>query len=594
MTRCLFVLALASFGAAWVELDPDLIPQVDDPLPIYSLGAPSFIPDQLLETILGTKLVQAEGSGTNDSKAYAYNGDTILGYVDRQTGETRVFPDYGSLEAVGHKAIDVKAATRPFEGAHSAMFPPDDTTVELVKGYSLVGSDLKDSGDEGSGTGASDASGSKISRRWNDDVPDSVYLTLGSVQRFVDCGGKKYPVCGPGSQATFGVATGDKVVSLSYLWRPAKKNGNFVKPFTKRQIVKHIKKALEAKAIISQGIKIYRVDTCFYDSGVGYLQPVYRILGDSYAHEKNKTLDTSKILRYFPIGEDSPEVLPDDTSETQAPPLEPEDTPRSLSNKRSLPSYFAARSMKRGIKPNVTVGRYVTRNDTYQAEFLANANGIWASLSTSSSINFVNQQYYWAYPWLYGGSLANSYVNSVNVAFTESHGANHLFSTWADSGSFDAVSIPGGLLDGGYGPNNGGALGYWVINSCEVIPARIDFATDPAPKRRAFDPWWPVFRGGLHAVLGWRTSPFFSDNVAVNTAKAMALGRPVASAWLDAAHTDPAFNGRPTYVGHSTGVVQPIGRAAVIYPCGHGSDVVWQLEGLGRPTCLTMRYWNND
>ena len=94
--------------------------------------------------------------------------------------------------------------------------------------------------------------------------------------------------------------------------------------------------------------------------------------------------------------------------------------------------------------------------------------------------------------------------------------------------------------------------------------------------------------------MGWRTSPFFSDNVAVNTAAAMALGRPVASSWLDAAHTDPAFNGRPTYVGHGTGVTQPNGRATVIYPCGRGSDRAWQVEDLGKPTCLEMRYYNND
>ena len=94
--------------------------------------------------------------------------------------------------------------------------------------------------------------------------------------------------------------------------------------------------------------------------------------------------------------------------------------------------------------------------------------------------------------------------------------------------------------------------------------------------------------------MGWRSAPFITDNVVMNTAKAIGLGRPVAHAWLDAAHTDPVYIGRPTYIKRWTRVRLPFGRAAVIFPCGRDGDRVGNLQRLGRPTCLRMRYWDNN
>lgn len=578
--RFLHVLVLARLAIAWVDLDPSLIPALPDTLPVLSLGSPSFLPDEWLQEIVANVAPGATifKGGPDNCTVYAYDGDDLIGFVNEKTGETRLFPDYAKIKAA-LKPIDIKHALSAL-GAGNQAFPVDDTHVELIKGSSLVGGTIFQSPED-----------ENSSKRWNDDPPESTFVAHGIAQRSVECGGNKYPVCGPGSQATFGVGPDNKIVSISYTWRAAKKSEKSVKVKAADKTVAAIKAALERTARKSSGLKIYHVDACFYDSGVAFLQPVFRVYG-TYADEKNNTITTTPILRYFPVGEKSLEDLPDGASEAETPPV---DAQTQTPSRRSVPNYFEARALQRAIKPTITVGRYVTRNATEQADFLANANVFWANLKGSSLINFVDSQYYWAEVRLYG-SQANTFVNSVNLVLTESHGGNHLFSTYSNWGDVDAVTIPTTLPATGYGPgpNNDGHLAYWIINACEVIPARIDYPNDPAPLRRAFDPWWPVFRGGLHAVMGWRTSPFFADNVAVNTATAMAQGRPVASAWLDAAHTDPAFNGRPTYVGHYTGILQPNGRASVIYPCGHGSDKVWQIENLGVPTCLEMRYFNND
>ncbi|KAJ2935103.1 hypothetical protein H1R20_g2013, partial [Candolleomyces eurysporus] len=585
-TRFLHVLLLSSLAVAWVELDPSLIPPVPELLEVYSLGDPSFLPHEWLEGIVGNVAHGVKFTKRDDdsSKVYAYNGEELVGFVDKNTGETRVYPDYANIPAAKNP-IDIKHALKIFEHGKEG-FPADDTHLELIKGASLVGSTLKDTPDHGN-----------YSRRWNDEEPESTFLTHGILQRRIEAAnGQKFLFCGPGSQANFGVGPDNKIFSLSYRWKPAKKSGKKVKAKPAEKVAQAIKKAMEGK----RRVKVKRVDTCYYDSGVQFVQPAYRVLAESIPEDDgNNATGRNQILRFFPIGEELVEnVFPEGPSSEEEPPVEPKDNKHTQAVRSVKPNYFEARASlyERVIKPTVTVGRYVTRNDSDQAAFLENANGFWGNLAASTSlVNFVNSQYYWAYPWLYGSS-ALSFVNSVNVALTESHGTNHLFSTWKNSGSFETVDIPSTLPSDGYGPGPSdlGRLAYWLINACEVIPTRIDFPSDPAPIRRAFDPWWPVFRGGLHAVLGWRTSPFFSDNVAVNTATAMAQGRPVASAWLDEAHNDPVYANRPTYIGHVTGVEQPNGRPTVIYPCGRGSDKVWQVENLGRPTCLEMRYYNND
>jgi hypothetical protein len=94
-----------------------------------------------------------------------------------------------------------------------------------------------------------------------------------------------------------------------------------------------------------------------------------------------------------------------------------------------------------------------------EAEWVTSANNFWSNLD-SSTVNFVNSQYYWAYPWLFA-TKKEQFVNSVNIALTEAHGNWHRFRT---SPTGDRVyihddptlDIPGTS----FGPGAGGHLAY--------------------------------------------------------------------------------------------------------------------------------------
>lgn len=589
-TRLFPLFALVGTAIAWVDLDPGLIPALSEPLPVYSLGPPSFLPDEWLKGVLGPN-ANFTKHDSDDPRVYIYDGDDIVGYIDQATGETQVFPDYGTLEPCT-KPIDVKHALNFFDQGTQA-FPSDDTGIELTQGSSLQGSELADGPSEGSGSGY----------RRSNDAPtpeDLTFLTIGTIQRSVTVGDQTFPVCGPGSQASFGVGPENKVVSLTYQWKPATKTDKTQHALPSDEVALHIQEALERKVVYSEGsgIKVYHIDTCFYDSGVSYLQPVYRVLAEPYDRTNTTAADVKKFIEYIPVGGEAAEDIrpPTDRGPSVAgdePPLEPQDNQVVA---RSFLNYFEARQGL--VAPTVTVGRYVVRNDS--DGFVEDAKNFWSNLASSTSIKFVNKQYYWAYPWLYNDNA--TFVNSVDLALTEAHGGFHRFSTYKGSTSLKdgGVHIPADLPSDGFGrisEDGQGKLSYWLIDACEVIPSVFDFQSiaDPDPTRRAFDPWWPVFRGGIHAVVGWRTSALFEDNTAARTAAAIALGRPVVSAWLDAAHSDPAYKSRPTYTGGGTKLENwPLGRAAAVFRCGRASDKVTNRENLGAPTCLSIRYWNND
>jgi hypothetical protein len=365
--------------------------------------------------------------------------------------------------------------------------------------------------------------------------------------------------------------------------------------------VKHIKEALKSK-VGYQGkyVKVYSVDPCFYDSGVQYLQPVYRVLAIPFDPNANATVTPKQFLEYVPIGGDSLESLVPSSKSGPGDGEGGPNEPNSSDNvSRSFLNYFDARKETRAPRPRITVGRYVVRNDN--PGFVEDARNFWISLSRSTTIDFIRQGFYWAYPRLYN-SDAWFFVNNVNVALTEAHGSFHGFTTYDATSKVDFVNIPSGLAPGGYGPisNSGnGKLGYWFIDACEVMPTIPDFKalglSDTEAHRRTFDPWWPVFRGGIHAVLTWRTSALFEDNTAATAADRIArFNKPVVYAWLDAAHEDAAYQIRRDYARYEGGpVIWPFGRGVAMFRCGRIADKVTNLENLGAPNCLYVMWWNN-
>jgi hypothetical protein len=206
-------------------------------------------------------------------------------------------------------------------------------------------------------------------------------------------------------------------------------------------------------------------------------------------------------------------------------------------------------------------------NDQYSPQIVVDENAFWNGLSSVSS-SFVNSQYYWDEPFIYE-SDASTFVNAVNVAFTEGHGNVHMFTTNELEPNWGPVQISSDIPTNGYGPGAGGKLAYWIIRACDTISTPLEYSA--ADFHKAFDPWWRVFNG-MHAVMGYRTLAAVYDNEMGNVGKALAKGQSVVHGWMNAAAGG--------------------GKTSAVVVCGHSDDTVYNIANLGRPGCLQI-WWLN-
>jgi hypothetical protein len=204
-----------------------------------------------------------------------------------------------------------------------------------------------------------------------------------------------------------------------------------------------------------------------------------------------------------------------------------------------------------------------------------------AQLVFGSPISFTDSQYFWAEPFEFV-SDKNNFVNSVHIALNEVHGNWGWFSTRDNND--DGVSLSS-IPSTGYGGGGGGALAYWIIHSCEVIPTQTDEAT-------SFDVWWNIFNG-LHAVVGYRTEMWIDDDVTGPFGLAIGLGAPVVPAWLNEVASNDSYDDGDTYHDGNRNIDEPMGRASAVAVCGHSDDTANDIGSLGRATCLTEWWFEN-
>jgi hypothetical protein len=106
---------------------------------------------------------------------------------------------------------------------------------------------------------------------------------------------------------------------------------------------------------------------------------------------------------------------------------------------------------------------------------------------------------------------------------------------------------------GGYG----GALAYWILHSCEVIPT----ATD---ETSSFDVWWSIFQG-MHAAVGYRTEMYITDGVTSPFGLFVGLGAAVVSAWFQSIASNSNYGANDaTYFDRNRNMDEPYGRASAI------------------------------
>jgi hypothetical protein len=394
------------------------------------------------------------------------------------------------------------------------------------------------------------------------------YLAYARLQRQVD----GMPVWGVGTRAMIAVDAAGAVQGFAHRYRSATATGQQMEAAPREELAKLVVAQLKRSAPKSKAtIKVNKVTTGYYDGGGDMLQPVYRFeatLTPPQDDDCKKRAASSNVFGYVPFGT-AMEALPELGVLKGDPPAH---APRKH---KAMPAQMVAAG-------DPTIGRYVVRDDS--ADWVNSANSFMSNLQLAnafgSPIPFTNSQYYWAEPFEYV-SNKDSFINSVNVALTESHGNWGLFTTEKNNADFVYLN---GIPSSGYG-GPGHSLGYWIIHSCEVIPTQTDEST-------SFDVWWNIFQG-IHAVAGYRTEMWINDGATGPFGFSIGFGAPVVSAWLNSVASDDAYDDGATYFDGNRNITEPMGRASAIAVCGHGDDTVNNLGSLGPANCLTEWWFNN-
>jgi Family of unknown function (DUF6345) len=517
-------------------ISTDQIPVIESPLPVYSFCGEFVLPTNYVAAAIPTGISLTPFGKSGDLAAY--NGDTLAAFVRSDTGESRIFPSFENLtpgKDVGKTAASV---AKQFIG-DTSVFPADDTTLVPLCPITL--------------------STSKSVGPNNATTPEQL---LGFVQIQRQVGG--YPVQGPGSQAAIGVDCGGNIQALAHRYRTAKLTNQYVTAHPPEQIVQSIMNDLAGTCNRDQVI-IDNVTVSYWDAGGDYIQPIYTYSGSVPSTDNSST--HSLLTGSIPIGEALESLFP-----------------ATVTDYPTNETAGFDRLVRRTVNLDATVGRYVVQDDSIQ--WLNSATAFMSSLQNATdiggNINFTNQQYLGAAPEEFE-SNKNDYVNSVNIALTEAHGAFGEFSTYKSDG--DIVSLANIGAAGGLGQSAGGNLSYWILHSCAVIATQTD-------ESDSFSAWWDVFQG-LHSVLGYRTDMYISDAVTSNLGLYAGLGAPVVPAWfLEIASNNLYGIGSVAY-NAERGIDEPVGRASSVSVCGHLDDTFNDLEGLGAAQCLAQVWLDN-
>jgi hypothetical protein len=509
-------------------------------MPVFRLGPPTLVPEDMMQRIVHTVAPEAgfKALGHTGLKA-AHDGKRLISFMNPGTGESVLFPVLGGLkpgEGLAATANEVAAKM----AVDKTLFPSDGTTVRALPALTLMG-----------------ATHVKGEERGNPEE----YLAYVRFQREVN----GLPVWGPGTRAMVAVGVDGTIRGFAHRWREAVITSDSVKPAAPRTLARSIKAQL-VRGAAGGNVTVNRVTTGYYDGGGGLLQPVLRFEA-TIEHTRLGKLPShpaaSHIVGYTSIGT-APEQLP----EVGAP--------------KGYPPAYAPNVEQKPVVPqgDPTIARYVCRNAEWG--WVTSANDFLYGLQLAnfygSPIPFTDSQYYWAEPRFFLDEK-DGFVNSVDIALVEAHG--NWWRLWLDKNDDSANVFLSDIPSGGYG-GPGGVLAYWIIHSCEVIPIQAD---DP----NSFDVWWNIFQG-IHAVVGYRTSMWIEDGITLAFAFSIGLGASVVSAWLNTVMSDDSYGPGIVYLDDHGRGWMPMGLPSAVVVDGHGDDTLYDLGSLGPAYCL-WEFW---
>lgn len=526
---------------------PDnLMPTIPASLRIVKL-TPTTPPEKFLRETLGKLGVEPTtiqplartphllGKGLPESMVGVVEHEQLRAHWSRQTGAAEIFPQFDKLTGTTFERQSspqlpraVSLARELF--ARQEILPHDATQFSIGEPRPVLG----------------------VSAEHNSQAKAEPQLYLTYVPAFRTVSG--YRVYGIGSHAVIAMANDGSIHGFVRRWKSGKLAGVVREKRSADQVRAALIQTLEPIAR-NADVHVLAAEVAYYDGDAESMVPVYRVLVRVHplvAQGPERTANSMSdllVARYLAYGD------------TQLP---PQLTPGSGPKPESAPTVKLQQQEPPPGDP--LVGRYVVRNA--ESGFVDEANAFWNGLSFWFGPGpFVNSQYYWATPGMYIGG-ENTFVNSVNIALTEGHGANWEFST--SSNCCDIVDISKITAAGGYGAAAGGRLDYWIIFACSVVPSAADRSDWPSP-------WWDVFQG-LHSVVGYRTLGLL-DGGAVTLPLGMNLrfGASVVSAWFNA--TLSYYSGQPPY-----------DRPSTISDCGRAGDNAYNTDALPAAGCL-VNFW---
>jgi hypothetical protein len=529
------------------------VPTVPTTLPFYSSRAPT----EMMHTDPFKTDCLAIGSERANDSAQASRPEHVIAedkrcHFDEKTGDLELYPEFSKP-----KLLETPKGANPQKQAevllHSLVDDVSHPDALVRESLSLTpGLQLQHARIE---------FGDAAPKIVHDQTPTFLYV---AAQRWLE----GYRVDGPGSRALAIVNARGDTEGYSRSWHIALNPEQRSSAHTAGDVKAEIERQLSSIRPRTTA-RVQEIELVYYDGNGPLIQPAYRFVAELGA-DTNSLGHARHVVGWVPYAE-ADEHLP-------------------VLGAVRMPPHVAPRTALRedGIAPAddlpaVTLGRYVTRNDSSgwlndAAEFLD------AALRPDARVRFRDAQFFAATPDLF---LRNSqdYVDSVDIALVEAHGAPWVFATDGDSRDFvyfggDALKRPAG-----YAPGRGGKLKHLVMHSCEVVAA-------PPDVHEWYAPWRELMKAGLMSVVGYRSEMYIDDGAGAAFGQRLARGEPVKSAWFSAVAALSAYHLNPSAQFTCDGEL-PLGLAAAVFACGAGQAAVNEVADVD-PNCLEVWWMGNS
>ena len=493
-----------------------------------------------------------------------FKTNALRAYVEPKSGESIVIPDLSHVTPVISSIRPLDVASSIFAGKD--LLPHDVTTYQLGREIPVLGSAIRKPTISGAQPQVLAA-------------PTTRY-TFVAARRFA----AGYPVYGIGSHASVAITPNGQLSGVLRRWKQASNAGSLINrnntASVDAAIIKQLAPYTKDTAITVDSIKL-----AYYDGNANYMQPVYRFT--AVLHPLQGVAADARIAGFVPVGQ-TREAIPalremssltkvEMPIQSRHPALQ---HPAILSN---------IRLQSGGTSSRITVGEYLNRDNTLNGMADQFYSGLTLHLPFFPSFGppIVRTQYVGAYPWEVVGANAQSYLNSVNIAYTQPHGDWYVNTTYSNYADFWDVRNIGVNGNPGFGAAAGGKLATWIIDSCEVVPSFYDLNITTGNGYNAFKPWFPVFQG-LHNVIGFRTEMWLYDGMNTQFGFAAQLGGDINSAWFQEIAADPAYNDGYTYLDPHINQYVHMGRASTFID---GRDLGHSIYDVA-PQSASTTLWN--